>query len=239
MPVRSFEAAGWVITFRLLPRPAEEHRRPEPPRSIGIGPMYSESPSDSRALRNTIKRKARHYADRSLAFALAVNVWLRFRSIDEIDVLQALIGTEVICYTFEGVDRMHGQATQDRDGVWLGPHGPTNQHLGAVLVVSNLLPWTIHTCKPTLYINPRSSPNSPPSLLDIDSVTWDPDTGHVIRTPGTSPATLFQFGPDWLDSDQTSTWRADRAMIRSGPAVPCPSRRPCSPRGLRVPPDSP
>ena len=201
MPVGSFGADDWVIDLRLLPRPADEFAVPTHPRSIGIGPITSEFWSDDRSLRNTLKSKARHYRERNLPLVIGVDVWLEHRMIDEIDVFQALLGTEVIRYKFNGLQEPQTVFARDSDGLWVGPKGIRNRHVGAVMIVPNLLPWTIHTSRPTVYAHPQSSPHFLPSDLDLDTVTWSSHSGDIERAVGRSPEDLFQLPPDWLDED--------------------------------------
>ena len=199
MPVETFAASDGEIELRLLPRPGEESTVPSHPRSIGVGPITAEYLSDDRSLRNTLKNNARHYRERDLPFAIGVNVWLDHGSVDEIDVLQALIGTEAVKYKFSGLKEIETVLSREPDGLWTGPQGLRNRHVGAVMIAPNLLPWTAHTTRPTAYVNPLASPRFDKSILDIDTVTWDPHSGKIQRSVGKSPREILGLALDWLD----------------------------------------
>lgn len=202
LPVRQFVSNEWKFRIRLIPKPEDELAKPSNPRSISMGPITSGFRNDDRSLRNTLKLKSKHYRDKRYPFIIGVNANHGFGTVDEEDILSALLGTEVVRFRFKGIHEMPDHYLDRKpDGLWIGPKGPTNKTVGGVMIVSNLAPWSIVSNRPVLFIHPFSSNPVTQVDLDIDAVSWDTKDGEIVRSYGRSPAEIFDLPEDWPIGD--------------------------------------
>lgn len=152
-PSVEFVHDGCRLVISVLPV-TEANRGSVGNRPVGIiGPGEVRTVNHWSALRDAIKAKATRYGRLRQPYVIAVN------AVDDraqmIDAMQALFGQEVMV-----IDRDHsgrpGKARMSRkgNGAWLGPAGPINRRVSAVLVIGQLLPWTAGMRRPVVYHNP-------------------------------------------------------------------------------------
>jgi hypothetical protein len=189
----TFDAEGWSIRMTLVPRPTNEDSDGFK-RAIVAGPIFGGELHHDSALRNSLKAKASHYADRSDAFVIAVDTIFEFSMHDEIDVYQALFGTEQTTVNARTMKQVDGRAP---DGIWYGPKGPRNRHVSAVIVVNQLRTWNIPTAGIRLYNNPWAHNPIVPGLLRVPTVSWDRDSWQKVETPGMEPWQILELSASW------------------------------------------
>ena len=80
------------------------------------------------------------------------------------------------------------------DGAWIGPGGPVNTRVSAVLVVSSLIPWSVRAYTPEVYHNPWAKyPLKALSELSTAQVV----NGRIKKTQGLSAVEIFELAPNW------------------------------------------
>jgi hypothetical protein len=149
-------------------------------------------------IRDKISRKANYYGRLRRPLVVAINV--ASGHADNIDVMQALFGTEHWTYpTFSGVlgEPRFGRAP---DGVFVGPKGPQNRNVSAVLLVSALLPWTVATSEPVIYQNPWS--RNPINSLPESITLFRPEGQRMVARSGTPAHQMLDLPQGWPHFDR-------------------------------------
>lgn len=147
-PVLTFQDEVLTVAITLVPKSPELRGRPGV-RPIGIYPMRSRAGSAATSIRQSIAGKATHYGALDRPYVVCVNSvgewgW------DQDDPVDALFGTEQV--TVSATDR-NPRITRARDGAFMGPQGPWNTRVSAVLIGA-VFPWNLLTCPLELYHNP-------------------------------------------------------------------------------------
>lgn len=198
MPVRLFTDGEWKFEIMLLPRPDDEYEFTGFRQSIGVGPVYGGFLHHDKALRNTLGRKAKHYQEHSFPYIIAVDTIFDFPMNDDIDILQSLLGSEQISYDIHARET---KLTRKPDGLWIGPNGPWNKSVSAVLLVNQMKSWTICTAPITLYLNPWATNELASNIFKIDTLAWELSTGKITKKEGQSSCELFGLEPGWPNID--------------------------------------
>ena len=107
-------------------------------------------------------------------------------------IMDALLGTEQIVHQGDRI-------WQDRasDGAFGTARHPKFTRVSAVMVVSNLVPWSIAQCEPVLYCNPWCSKPELSTLSRLGRVT-PPKMMVSEREPA---AEIFGISADWPGFD--------------------------------------
>lgn len=151
LPSREWAHDGWRLLFSALPKPAERRdQRGIRPIGATVGPgKFIDSHS---AIRSAVKKKAGKYGKLETPLVVAVNAL--DESASERDVLDALLGEECVTFSvYPGGQPGDLRETRKRDGAWVGPHGPENRRVSAVLIAYHLNAWRL-TETPLLIHNP-------------------------------------------------------------------------------------
>ncbi len=152
-PSWPFDLDGWQIEFRPIPKKREARGRPgaRPIGAIGTG---VQSVDHKTPVRRAVMGKGQKYGELDLPFVLAVNV---LEYIDDIDVMQALFGTEqwpiLDPDPSTGEPRL-GPMHRRPDGAWFGPRGPRYTRISAVLLTRRLSPYNIHEAPVRVFHHP-------------------------------------------------------------------------------------
>lgn len=189
----TFDTEDWSIRITLVPHATDEESDVFR-RAIVAGPIYGGELHHDSALRNSLKAKAGHYPDHSDPFVIAVDTIFEFSMHDEIDIYQALLGTEQTTVNVRTMKQTHGRAP---DGIWCGPDGPWNRRVSAVLVSNQLRTWNIPTASIKLYINPWAQIPLVAGSLNIPTVSWHIDSWRKLETAGMEPWQIFGLSPSW------------------------------------------
>jgi hypothetical protein len=172
LPRLEWQHDGLSLTFTPSPKSPKGAANPE---SQPIGILMGEGHllATDEDIRRAIKAKAKKYGTLPLPLVVAVNVVSEH--CDDIDINNALFGTETFVYT-ANADGSVGPKGAERslDGVWFGPKGTRNQPVSAVLIGNNIetyncadedkTPWLIHNPYPARrltiqYPLPESTPD--------------------------------------------------------------------------------
>jgi len=191
-PRYTWDEAGWSIEFGVLPR-SPEMRAPAT-QAIGLYGPDASWVSDVEPIRGRLADKASAYGDFHGPYVVAV--LLNGVGTDDISVAAALYGDEV--YTFPRNDPNAGQLGRRRNGSWFKPDGWHHTNVSAVLVASQLLPWTVTSTIPTLWHHPAAMYPVGGVAPLFRQATPNPKTGHIdFLSPTTDPAVFFGLPPDW------------------------------------------
>jgi hypothetical protein len=162
VPKFEWQRNGLSLTFTPSPKTPKAAASPE---SQPIGVLMGEGGflTTDEDIRRAIKTKSKKYGRLALPLVVAVNVISD--NCDDIDINNALFGTEQIVVTLNADGVGPERAERRRDGVWFGPKGARNDIVSAVLVGNNV---EIYNCAddgktPLLIHNPYS-----PRLLALE-----------------------------------------------------------------------
>lgn len=190
-PQYVWEEADWRVRFRPIPK-SPEHRG-KPGRAIGIYDLGGGFIDTTSALRGAVAEKAGRYGKPDRPYVLAVLIEDNF--VDNEDITNALFGR--LAYRISQDPNREAQLVRQRDGSWMGPNGPVNTRVSAVLTAVNLGPWSVAHLAPRLWVNPWAS------IPLIDALPWqasrlDQSTGALTEdASAAAPADLFGLPEDW------------------------------------------
>jgi len=147
-------------------------------------------------IKRSISDKAGRYGVFNIPYIIATNILGIFP--DHTDVVDALFGQEAL----EGV--IEEVLVRCKNGVFIGPKGPQNTRVSAVLVFFDLNPFNLASNQPVLYHNPWASK---PLLLNefpFDQVVY---TSNFNQIPAKiSLGNLLDLPTPWpIPDDRDST----------------------------------
>lgn len=178
---------GWEIELRAIPR--SPNNRTQPARLIGMGPGRSGYVSDVSDVRAALRQKASRHRVLDAPFVIAVMPSSPF--FDDESAVSVLYGSEAV--TFRRGDPDSATFVRQRDGYWT----PEVAHVAGVLVGPGILPWTVTSALPTLWLNPYAAAHLPSNALPVRLVRVDEEGRHAAQDPPRSAADLFALPPDW------------------------------------------
>jgi hypothetical protein len=197
LPKKVFQHQNWKIMVTLLPRPTDEMDYEGFQSSIGIGPIYGGCVQHDVALRNTLMAKAKRYSGSQLPFVIAVNTIFEFPANDEIDILNAHLGREIIVVT----QNTSGTLSRNPDGLWIGQRGgrrcARNTKVSAVFLTNGLAPWSVGQTEPVVYLNPYARMPLPVDALPFQTVSWDTTSGEGREKGGVKSQEFFGLSTEW------------------------------------------
>lgn len=150
-PVQEVTIGSWTLALVADPlRP--EHREYPRHRVINGGSGDGDFIDNITPMRRKLKAKAGRYGDLGKPYVVALLCASSFA--DDHDIERALMGPIEYWYDADARDLQPGRRP---DGVWLGPTGPINTRLSAVLTFPQLSPTAICEVQPTLWLNPSAT----------------------------------------------------------------------------------
>ena len=150
-PAREIAIGGWTLALLADPlRP--DHRDYPHHRVINGGFRDGDFIDNIKPMRRKLKDKARRYGDLGKPYVVALLCASSFA--DDRDIERALMGPIEYWYDADARDLRPGRRP---DGVWLGPTGPINTRLSAVVAFPQLSPTAICAVQPTLWLNPNAA----------------------------------------------------------------------------------
>lgn len=194
LPRTVFVHDGCTIEVSLLPV-SRDRRGSADHVPVGmIGPAEAHWVDNHTAIRNKIRDKARHYGRIRRPLVVAVNA--AGRMLDQTNIMEALFGKETYVFAMQG-GRSVGKPIMQRlpDGAWLGPKGPRNRRVSAVLLVSSLLPWTITVHPPVVYHNPWARYPLGSEFNRLQS--YRPSGNKMLSSPGAPIHDVFSLPAQW------------------------------------------
>jgi hypothetical protein len=191
LPSLRLEARDWVIDLEAFPIKAEARGDPQH-RLVGVGPMSGGYVNDIEMLEKTLRRKFRHYGP--LDLPLVVGVLGASSFLERSDVEQALFGRHAIQCQRE--PPFAYRSIRQRNGVWMGPIGPTGRGVAAILCASQLHPSTCTRVLPVLWMNPwAESPLQ--SRLPFATASTNDEGGLTYEEATRSAAEILGLPPEW------------------------------------------
>jgi hypothetical protein len=201
LPIYKWEFQGSIIQLIAVAKPPclrgkqgirpIEAYLPEGVKQIDNAPMIKRSISD----------KAGRYGVFNIPYIIATNILGIFP--DHTDVVDALFGQEAVkIRNSEGVDEeVLGRC---QNGVFIGPKGPQNTRVSAVLVFFDLNPFNLASNQPVLYHNPWASKPLLLNELPFDQVVY---TSNFNQIPAKiSLGNLLDLPTPWpIPDDRDST----------------------------------
>jgi hypothetical protein len=166
--------AGFEVEISAFPKAAEMRGKPAV-RTVGAIPGGARWGGSSRALKKAITDKCSKYGRLNIPFIVAVNAISSWGTGLE-DVEDALFGSTT--------------HNNERKAVWIGPQGPRNRGLSAVLI-AKVWPWNMAPSEVRLHHNPFARyPCTNLHWKIAQSVGQPP---NVTSTEGLTPNELFEF----------------------------------------------
>lgn len=150
-PALVFEDETIRLEVTLVPR-SPKARGSTDIRPIGIYPFQTRWGGADAALKDAVAGKATRYGQLERPYIVGVNCTSDW-GVDEDDILDALFGTHQVSFSPEHAEPV---STRKRDGALMGPTGPRNTRVSAV-IMANLYPWGLHAGRFELYHNPWAS----------------------------------------------------------------------------------
>lgn len=192
-PEWRYEYEDWQIDFFPIPK-SENSRNRDDVRNIGIQIPQFQPMNVSRAIRESITSKAGKYGNMELPYVVAVNAF-SIGSIDQIDIIDALFGTEVFTISQNLSGNDVALPSRKRDGVWTSNAGPRYTRLSGVLLASSLHPWNIPNAEFRLYHNPWAQKPLVGPLNDLHTAKVIDD--RLSYDDGKSICELLGLQSDW------------------------------------------
>ncbi len=199
LPKFLFVHESFRLEIGVIPVSPQKRGHPEH-RPLGIhGPGEAAWVDHHTSIRDRIVHKANYYGHLHRPLIVAINV--ASGHADNIDVMQALFGTER--WTFSTLSDEPSEPEFDRapDGVFKGPKGPHNRNVSAVLVVSALLPWTVVTAEPVIYQNPWA--RNPTDSLPESIIQFWPEGQRMVPRGGSPVHKILNLPQGWPHFDQS------------------------------------
>jgi hypothetical protein len=183
---------NWTMRASAIPRRNYAVARSRIVGAVGSAATWC---NDEQVLRDTVKKKARHYGELDRPFVLAVATLSPF--LDTEDVMNALFGKEVYLLR---PDQPHAEPRVIRrpDGAWRGPRGPQNTRVSALLLAKSLISWTAAQTNPCVLFNPWARH----SVIDefVRLPAFVPDGNELTERQGESAANIFGLHERWPES---------------------------------------
>lgn len=186
-----YRAGDWEIDIKFIPKPPEARVNPQR-RTLGVTMQPASFEQPQTGLKTSLKKKASKYGAFDIPYIVATNCSDDF--LEEEDIAAALFG-DVEYYFSPGEGITHSQRT--RNGFWWGPNGWKNQRVSGVLMVNQLVPWTIGSVSPTLWLNPSANIPLEPSLWKGDKNIPDNESSELRFSEGAK-------APDLLETREVS-----------------------------------
>jgi hypothetical protein len=182
---------GWEVVFYPIPK-AKEHRGNSDDRLLGAFLQTFEKLQPGGSLPRALKSKATHYGSLDIPYVIAVNVTDLF--INELEIVDALFGEERIT-----LDMRTRETSSERlpDGLWVGPDGPRNQRVSAILVTRNLDPWSIAGKDPVLWHNPWARHPLSMETWQGSQKTLDLASSEMTLLEGKHAWEILELAPKW------------------------------------------
>lgn len=190
MPEKQVDLRGWRVAFIAIPKPKDQ-RGLEDDRIIGIEQSGVQWVDSSTPIRKRVREKATRYGDVERPYVVAVNTTAPM--IDEIDIFDALFSDEVL--PVSPVGQVEGEMKRKPNGAWVGPEGPRNTRVSAVLLGLNVEPSRVATAPLLLCHNPWAQRRVGDPLTVLPE--YDLTDGEYRKEAGIHPQSVFDLLDQW------------------------------------------
>jgi hypothetical protein len=204
-PHWTWERDGWSITFFAIPRSSENCGMPG--ETVLYHSWDARRISAQNALLKALESKADRYGSLQLPYIIAVDV-LALDSLGT-DIGETLFGKEVALWDThtDEITLTRAPLLPDRsrseNGLWFARRGPRNQQVSAVLLVHELLPWSIASKTPVLWHNPYAEKPINPDLWQGPQMIPDMDASppQMQYRNGEEAYEMFHLSPTWQENN--------------------------------------
>ncbi len=108
---------------------------------------------DRGPIRDAIAKKTTRYGE--VNAPLVVALFSTRATANESDIDDALFGRVAIELLLRDGEVVGDRVVRQPDGIWMGPHGPYNTRVSAILVApAEFQPWSVTRVAPRLWLNP-------------------------------------------------------------------------------------
>jgi hypothetical protein len=195
LPRLPVHVGDWQFELEAIPiKPdARDSRRR---RLVGLYPAAGGVDNTADALRAALKDKSSKYGRPDGPFLIAPLLTSGF--VDTEDVFSALFGSEVVVFT----SREPHLARLDRrpDGFWRSGRGFRGTRVSGVLLGDAIMPWTVATALPRLWLHPAAShPLS--GRCGLPTASIGPEGRLVLSDGDRTGADVFGLQPNWPGPD--------------------------------------
>jgi hypothetical protein len=202
LPVFPWEADGWSLAFRPLPKAAGSRGSGTGLRPIGLyGAGNAYWVDDTTPLRATLSDKGKAYGSLDRPFVVAVGT--NSTSTDDWDVTNALYGAQGVQLGTTSSGESVTRTVRAPDGYWYGGDEWRHRSVSGVLVVRGLFPGSVGTMIPTLWEHPSPTHAFRTPPMWRRAVRGDTKIDYVGET--VSPATLFSLPTPWPTGERFPT----------------------------------
>lgn len=160
-----YKLNGWELVFIAIPRPLASRGKPG---NTVLAQSSFQWIEPQNFLQKALKEKEDRYGKFDLPYVIAVDV-LATDSLG-CDINEVFFGKENFFLDKQSreITMIRSPQLPDRDsnenGLWIGRKGPRMEHVSAVLLVDELMPWSVAHQNPILWHNPYATK---PLKLDI------------------------------------------------------------------------
>jgi hypothetical protein len=206
IPSWTWEQDGWRITFSPIPKPEGGVGTHDELIQYQLIEFQWANPRN--ALIKTLESKAKKYGNPNFPYIIAVDI-LAASAIhrDKRFILEVFLGKEILLIDPQtgesrGVTRsplIQGRSA-DEDGLWFGrPARPRNKQVSAVLLVDELMPWSIAKWTPLLWHNPWAQYPLNPDLWQGPQILINRKGQIQEERDGKTGKELLKLPSDWSD----------------------------------------
>jgi aspartyl-tRNA(Asn)/glutamyl-tRNA(Gln) amidotransferase subunit B len=179
--VKAFAAGSWIIELELFAGGNAAAGKP----AIGVAAMAGGVIAPHKDIRAALERKSRGYGELNAPYMIVVadaKNELFHKEASRNAITEAVFGDEIAVV-------IGGKAKRDfaKNGFWIGPHGPRNQYVSAVLLMPDAGIWRLREerWQPILAINPWTPHALPEPLrvlrrLEADDDKWVLREGKAV-----------------------------------------------------------
>jgi hypothetical protein len=151
---------------------------------------------DRGPIRKAVMDKANAYGQFGMPYIIAIGAHDFIP--DDIDVTNALFGSEQVAVRTYEDRRIETFPTRARDGAWIGPRGMQHLRVSGVLTAQRLQPWTVATTVPTFWHHPAAAHEFPIKNAPWREAVVDRSSGQLsFSDPVIRVADFFDLDERW------------------------------------------
>jgi len=190
---------GLTLLFRPIPKsPARRGSIDARPIALSMGELHSITVDDD--IRNAVEAKAKKYGTLVLPLVVAVNV--ASERCDNIDINNALFGSETIQDTQNPDGSFSTTGQRLPNGVWFGKGSLRNRYVSAVLVASRLDVYRTGTDTPVLFHNPYPENRLDSTSSPLPQFVPDIMSRRMRLVAGKSASEFLRLPTPWPPADE-------------------------------------
>jgi hypothetical protein len=195
LPRFEWQHDGLTLSFTSSPKSPKAAANPES-QPIGLKMGEAHFLETDKDVRQAVETKAKKYGALSLPLVVAVDVVSEH--CDDIDINNALFGTETIVVTTSR-DGALDSTTERRlpDGVWFGNKGPRNGTVSAALIGNKIDTYTCGATTPLLIHNPYPRHRLVLPSYPLPESVPDENTHRMKRKDGRNAKEILRLPDPW------------------------------------------